>query len=77
MPKDTVIRMCRSFTVFTINLTVPIAYKEKATEWEKIYATDSHKQNKESVLERLKNPPKRTANFQQQKAAKSKDRGAR
>lgn len=33
------------------------------------------KQNKESVLERLKNPPKRTADYQQQKMIRGKDRG--
>ena len=38
---------------------------------------NNQKQNKESVLERLKNPPKRTADYQQQKTIKGKDRGAR
>lgn len=53
------------------------AYREQTAKWEKIYGTDSHKQDKESVLERLKNPPKRIANYQQQKTVRSKDRGAR
>lgn len=38
---------------------------------------NNQKQNKESVLERLKNPPKRTADYQQQKTIKGKDLGAR
>ena len=38
---------------------------------------NNQKQNKESVLERLKKPPKRTADYQQQKTIKGKDRGAR
>ncbi|MDE7414742.1 MAG: hypothetical protein K2N44_00185 [Lachnospiraceae bacterium] len=46
-------------------------------EWEKTYGEDNQKQNKESVLERLKNPPKRTADYQQQRTLKGKDRGAR
>ena len=52
-----------------------IAYKEQVAKWEKIYGDDNQKQNKESVLERLKNPPKRTADYQQQKMIKGKDRG--
>lgn len=36
------------------------AYKEQESEWEKLYGTDSHKQDKESIHERLKNPPKIT-----------------
>ncbi len=31
-------------------------YREQVAEWEKIYETDSKRQNKESVLKRLKNP---------------------
>ena len=54
-----------------------IAYKEQVAKWEKTYGDDNQKQNKESVLERLKNPPKRTADYQQQKMIKGKDRGAR
>ena len=54
-----------------------IAYKEQVAEWEKPYEDDNQKQNKESVLERLKNPPKRTADYQQQRTFKGKDRGAR
>ncbi|MCM1225537.1 MAG: MobA/MobL family protein, partial [Lachnospiraceae bacterium] len=53
------------------------AYREQAAEWEKLYGMDNHKQDKESILERLKNPPKRTADYQQQKTIKNKDRGAR
>lgn len=53
------------------------AYKEQEAEWEKLYGTDNHKQDKESIHERLKNSPKKTANYQQQKTAKSKNRGAR
>ena len=54
-----------------------IAYKEQVAEWEKTYGDDNQKQNKESVLERLKNPPKRTAAYQQQRTLKGKDRGVR
>ena len=53
-----------------------IAYKEQVAEWEKTYVVDNQKQNKESVLERLKNPPKRTAEYQQQRRLKGKDQGA-
>ncbi len=51
------------------------AYREQDSEWEKIYGSDSHKQDKESILKRLKNPPKKTANYQQQRSVKNK--GAR
>ncbi len=54
-----------------------IAYREQEAEWEKIYGTDSQKQDKESILEQLKNPPKRAADYQRQKIIKHKDRGAR
>ena len=52
-------------------------YREQVTEWEKIYGENSQKQDKKSVLERLKNPPKKTTDCQQQKAEKTKNRGAR
>lgn len=54
-----------------------IACKEQVTKWEKTYGDDNQKQNKESVLERLRNPPKKTADYQQQGTLKGKDRGAR
>ena len=54
-----------------------IAYKEQVAEWDETYGDDNQKQNKESVLERLKNPPKRTADYQQQRMLKGKDRWAR
>ncbi len=53
------------------------AYKEQEAKWEKIYGTDNQKQDKESILERLKNQPKVTTEYQQQKTGKSNDRGAR
>ena len=52
-------------------------YKEQVATWEKKYGEDSQRQNKRSVLERLKNPPKKIADYQQQKTIKNKDRGAR
>jgi len=45
--------------------------------WEKNYSENSPKQDIKSVLERLKNPPKETADYQQQRTTKNKDRGAR
>lgn len=54
-----------------------IAYKEQVAEWDKTYGDDNQKQNKESVLERLKNPPKKTADYQKQKNDRVKERGAR
>ena len=33
-------------------------YREQVAEWEKTYGKDNQKQNKRSVLERLKNQPK-------------------
>lgn len=53
------------------------AYKEQETKWEKIHGTDSQKQNKESIHERLKNPSKKTTDYQQQMTVKGKDRRAR
>lgn len=52
-------------------------YREQVAECEKTYGEDNQKQDKRSVLERLKNPPKKTADYQQQSAIKNKDRGAR
>ena len=54
-----------------------IAYKEQVAEWEKTYGEDNQKQDKRSVLERLKNPLKKMTDYQQQSAVKGKDRGAR
>lgn len=54
-----------------------VDYKEQIAEWEKTYGKDNQKQHKRSVLERLKNPPKRTTDYQQQRTNKSKYRGAR
>jgi len=52
-----------------------ITYREQEAEWEKIYEKDSRKQDKENVYERLKNLPKKTADYQQQSIIKVKDRG--
>ena len=52
-------------------------YREQVAECEKTYGEDNQKQDKRSVLESLKNPPKKAADYQQQSAVKNKDRGAR
>ena len=46
-------------------------------KWEKTYGENSQRRDQKSVLERLKNPPKKTADYQHQRTDKSKDRGAR
>ena len=53
------------------------AYREQEAEWKKIYGTDNQKRDKESILERLKNPPKITTECHQHRKVKNKDRGAR
>ena len=52
-------------------------YREQAADWEKAYGKGRHMQDRESVLERLKNSPKKAADYQQQKTVKSKGRRAR
>ena len=52
-------------------------YKEQESHWEKAYGKDNQREYKESLHERLKNLPKRTADYQQQRIIKGKDRGAR
>ena len=54
-----------------------VDYREQVVEWEKTYGEDSQRQDKESVLERLKNPPKKTVDYQHQRTVKNKDREAR
>jgi len=49
----------------------------REAEWEKAYRTDDQRQYKESVLERLKNPLKKTADYQQKRMVRSKDRRLR
>lgn len=49
-----------------------VDYKEQVAEGEKTNGKDNR-----SVLERLKNPPKRTSDYQQQRTNNNKDRGAR
>ncbi|MDE6015332.1 MAG: MobA/MobL family protein [Acetatifactor sp.] len=57
--------------------SVYAAYREQVVEWEKAYGENGQRQDKKSVLERLKNPPKKTADYQQQRTVINKDRGAR
>ena len=52
-----------------------IAYREKEAAWDKDYGSDNQKRDKESVLERLGNLPKKAADYQQQRMVKNKDRG--
>ncbi len=49
------------------------AYRKQESEWEKIYGAGSQRQDKESVLERLKNPQKeqQTASSKRQLRAKN------
>lgn len=54
-----------------------VDYKEQVAEWEKTYGKDNQKQDNRSVLERLKDPPKRTSDYKQQRTNNNKDRGAR
>ncbi|MBD5531178.1 MAG: hypothetical protein HDQ98_03095 [Lachnospiraceae bacterium] len=54
-----------------------VDYREQVAEWEKTYGENSQRRGKKSVLGRLKNPPKKTADYQQEQTVKSKDRGAR
>lgn len=54
-----------------------VDYKEQVAEWDKAYGEDGQSQDKKSVLERLKNPSKKEADYQQQSEIKNKDRGAR
>lgn len=54
-----------------------VDYREQVAEWEKTYGKDNQKQDNRSVLERLKNPPKKTVDFQQQRTVIRKDRGTR
>ena len=65
------------YRIYHKSHSVYVDYREQVAEWEKTYGKDNQKQNKRSVLERLKNPPKKTVDYQQQKAVKNKDRGAR
>lgn len=50
---------------------------EQVANWEKAYGKGSHRQDKESVLERFQKLQKKTAGHQQQRTVKSKDQGAR
>jgi len=54
-----------------------VDYKEKESEWDKIYGENNHRPDKESIQKQLKNPPKITAMYQHQKIQQCKDRGAR
>lgn len=54
-----------------------IDYREQVAKWDKNYGENRQRQDKKSVIERLKNPPKKTADYQQQRTVKNKDRGAR
>ena len=65
------------YQIYRKSYNAYIACKEQVAKWEKIYGDDSQKQNKKSLLERLMNPPKKTADYQQQGNLKGKDRGAR
>ena len=58
------------YRIYHKSYSAHMAYKEQVAEWEKTYGEDNQKQNKESVLERLTNPPKRTTDYQQQRTLK-------
>ncbi len=65
------------YAAYRKSYSVYADYRKQATDWEKAYGKEHHRQDKESVLERIKNTPQKTADYQQQKTVKSKDRGAR
>ena len=65
------------YRIYRKSYNAYIACQKQVTKWEKTYGDDNQKKNKESVLERLRNPPKKTADYQQQGTLKGKDRGAR
>lgn len=65
------------YRIYRKSYNAYIVCKEQVTKWEKTYGDDNQKKDKESVLERLRNPPKKTADYQQQGILKGKDRGAR
>ena len=54
-----------------------VDYMEQVANWEKNYDENSQRQDKKSVLERLKNPLQKATNYQQQIVIKNIDRGAR
>lgn len=64
------------YSIYHKSHNVYADYKEQVTEWEKIYSEDSQRRDKKSVLERLKNPPKKTTDYRQQ-MVKNNGRGAR
>ena len=65
------------YRIYHKSHSVYAKYREQVAEWEKTYGEDNQKRDKRSVLERLKNPLKKTIDCQQQSAVKGKDRGAR
>ena len=65
------------YRIYHKSHSVYAKYREQVAEWEKTYGEDNQKRDKRSVLERLKNPLKKTIDYQQQSAVKGKDRGAR
>lgn len=54
-----------------------IDYMVQESKWDNNYEINKQKSDKESVRERLIQPPMETLNYQQQRPAKNKDRGAR
>ena len=65
------------YSIYHKSHSAYVDYKEQVAKWKKNYGENSQRQDKKSVLERLKKPPKKTAYYQQQRADKSKDREAR
>lgn len=65
------------YCTYHISHSAYTKYREQIAEWEKICGADNQKQAKRSILEKLKNPPNKAADYQQQNVVKSKDRGAR
>lgn len=52
------------YQIYRKSYNAYITCKKQVAKWEKTYGEDNQKQNKESVLERLRNPPKKTADYQ-------------
>lgn len=61
------------YRIYHKSYSAYVDYMEQVAEWKKTYGENSQRRDKKSVLERLKNTPKKTADYQQQRTVKSKD----
>lgn len=63
------------YTTYYKSYNAYVDYRERIADWEKAYRKESHRQDKGSVLERIKNLPQKQQIISSKKQLKAKTEG--